>query len=746
MYKQGDILLRKADKTETFWLSQRLVMQTCELKMHYLESVRNVYKKTVRACDLAKSGQYLPDSGKGWRWAKVNGSFYYAYDNIPDRKPCFYKSKLGTLNDIKQAYQDLGELSKGNLIELAKQSIVNQVVELYDSSDINYYQYNAEVGFNKEKATQLMMSRAWCVFVKNTADNDQFKTLGIKTKSEFYNVCAELIQPLNLEGLSVSSGAYLRNKVDLFPTTNTLAQRSAIISGKYNNTNAMQVGKHKLVDTETGEIINVDIHQAVMFYAFMAVGQGTKLNMRQQYESFYLPTMQDFDLKPTGYENYTRILRQNGLKLLTLKERHGADWYKKSSLAYVPSQKLQFAHSLYCADGSGTINYRYYNKKGEKKTRKLYVLLITDVASSKIVGWSVADKGQSTETFQMLDKAIKMAMETSNYQTMFEFVSDNHSAYTSSESKDLLNMVFNKVRNIQAGNSQANPAELQFKLFKNSLRGLSNFGSTSWGVSIEGQSNPDYINIDEFPTYEEAIMQFYDIVQRWNETKRADNLSPNERFEHKNPKCEAMDKRVIRYLNANHTKVNPAYMRGFIKVTKSLGGYNNTKEFLFELPDPIDSMEIIEKANHYKSAEVKVVWDEENADLYSLDGKYLMTCQLAQRAIQSQAEADDANENALNYHLARKQRQINRADNFTESVKNAFDSLFFNDEEEYEEELVNELPYTHQMQLGGNKESYNEIMETTTAEKPKTAKELLLERTKRKFSSIQENLQNQASA
>ncbi|OWP82749.1 hypothetical protein BWK59_14185, partial [Flavobacterium davisii] len=98
------------------------------------------------------------------------------------------------------------------------------------------------------------------------------------------------------------------------------------------------------------------------------------------------------------------------------------------------------------------------------------------------------------------------------------------------------------------------------------------------------------------------------------------------------------------------------------------------------------------------------------------------------------------------YHLARKQRQINRADNFTESVKNAFDSLFFNDEEEYEEELVNELPYTHQMQLGGNKESYNEIMETTTAEKPKTAKELLLERTKRKFSSIQENLQNQASA
>ncbi|OWP82629.1 hypothetical protein BWK59_14845, partial [Flavobacterium davisii] len=534
-------------------------------------------------------------------------------------------------------------------------------VELYDSTDINYYQYNAEVGFNKEKATQLMMSRAWCVFVKNTADNDQYKTLGIKKKSEFYNICAELIQPLNLEGLNVTSGAYLRYKVDKFPASNTLAQRSALISGKYNNTNAKKKDIQAFSDTETGEYIEVDIHEAIMFYAFMSINKSIKTSQRDQYVNFYLPAIQKFDLVPMSYNSYTEKFRNESSKLLALKERHGADWYKKSSLTYVPSQKLQFAHSLYCADGSGTINYRYYNKKGEKKTRKLYVMLITDVASSKIVGWSVADKGQSTETFQMLEKAVKMAMETSNYQTMFEFVSDNHPAYTSGESKDFLNMIFNKVRNIQAGNSQANPAELQFKLFKNSLRGLSNFGSTSWGVSIEGQSNPDYINIDEFPTYEEAIIQFDEIVQRWNETKRADDFSPNERFEHKNPKCEAMDKRVIRYLNANHTKVNTAYMRGFVKVTKSLGGYNNTKEFLFELPDPIDSMEIIEKANHYKSAEVKVVWDEENADLYSLDGVYLMTCKLTLKASQSHAEADDASENALDYHLARKQRQINRA-------------------------------------------------------------------------------------
>ncbi|MGR3790697.1 hypothetical protein ACUXZJ_07275 [Flavobacterium sp. TN-1] len=745
MYKQSDILLRKADKTETFWLSQRLVTALFEINEKQFTVLRVRYKKTVRACDLAKSKTYLPDSGKGWRWARVNGTFYYCYDNIPDRKPCFYRSKLGTLNDIKEAYAELESLSKGELKNYAKESIVKHVEELYDSSDVNYYRFNAEIGFSQEKATQLMMARAWCVFIKQTSNNEFYKELGIQTKSDFYTICAELVQPLNLEGLNVSSGEYLRNKIDSFPSENTLNQRNALISKKYKNINALKAGKLKIYDEETGEEKIINIHQAIMFYGFMNVGGGQKLNKRQQYVSFYIPTIQYFDITPISYETYTRAFRINSLKLLTLKERHGEDWYKKSSLTYVPSAKLQFAHSLFCADGSGTINYRYNNRKGDKKSRKLYVMLISDVASGKIVGWSVANKGESTETFPMLDKAIKMAMESCNYQTMFEFVSDNHSAYTSSESKDLLNMVFNKVRNIQVGNSQANPAEMQFRLFKNSLRGLSNFGSTSWNVGIEGQSNPDYFEIDDLPTYEEAIIQFYDIVQRWNETKRADGLSPNERFENKNPKCEAMDKRVLRYLNANHTKVNPAYMRGFIKVSKSLGGYNNTKDFLFELPDPIDSMEVIEKANHYKTAEVRVVWDEEMADLYSLDGKYLMTCLPAIKASQSQAESDELTDQALNYHLARKQRQINRADDFSTQVKEIFDALFYDDDDEEETQEISELPYMHQAKLGVRKEQYNEAMESQK-EKPKTAEEIRLERAKRKFSQLQENLNNQASA
>lgn len=59
-----DIIIRKTDGTETLWLSQRLVMEVCGIEEDFLRSkARDRYKKSVRACDLAKSKEFLPDSG-----------------------------------------------------------------------------------------------------------------------------------------------------------------------------------------------------------------------------------------------------------------------------------------------------------------------------------------------------------------------------------------------------------------------------------------------------------------------------------------------------------------------------------------------------------------------------------------------------------------------------------------------------------------------------------------------------------
>ncbi len=709
--QQGDIVIRKTQREgEVLWLSQRLVCDVCGLNADYLTfKARHRYRQSVQDC--YKNNNILPNTGKGWRWAKFNGAYYYAYDNIPDRKPTFYRSKFGTKEALKEQLNDVLTLNTAQYNSVIKSNIWDVVRQRIDNEDIRYYMYQSAVLFNTYRAKELAEARAWCAFIKETSQNDAYKTLGIHTKANFYSLCAEILAERKLEGLKVNNAHYLRNKIDKYPTGSILEARDFLVSSKYENDNARKVGKMPIIDEETGEIFRLDVHQALMYSAYMNPFGSSKEALRQLYVGFYTNAIQEFGYEPVAYRTFCHHLTRFNRRIKAARQRHGEDYWKKSFLTYVPSKKLQYAHSLFAADGSGTINYKYTDAKGKTHTMKLYVMLISDVMSRKIVGWSVAPKGQHSEDYAMLEKALKMAIENCEYQTMFEFISDNHSAFTSKESKDLLTMVFNKVRNIEPGNSQANPAETEFRLFKHSLKGLSNFGTSSWNVGIDGQSNPDYFNIDELPSYEDAVLEFYDIVERWNSTKLRDGVSPNERFENKHPKCTEIDGRIIRRIYGNHTKVDVSYMRGFVQVSKTRG-YEHRDEYLFEIPDYWDTgVEEISKALGYKKhANVRVVWTEEMADLYTMDYKFIMSCPSASRSSQAYIEADAESNYALGHHLKTKEKAADVLDEFEQMVEESMDAL-------------DALPYAHQMAVGGNKESYNATMSTNEEQRFLSKKE-----------------------
>lgn len=689
-----DILIRKTDGTETLWLSQRLVMEVCGNSEATLRKERVVYKKSVRACDLAKSKEFLPDSGKAWRWAKTSNGFYYCLNNIPNRAPKHYRSMFGTEQELREAMSQLQEVGSQKRNEVVKMELKKVVKSLTNTEDVQYYEYDAPVLFTPKKARELAKAKAWVGFIKNQYESGDFRLFGVQRKQDFLSLCTEVLQEMQLEGLKVSNPAYLKRKIDHFPSER-LEQLDYLINERYDNDNARKVGKYPLVDTETGEIFQFDAHEALMYNLYMNPFGSSKEAIRQVYVNTYTEAIQEFGFEPIAYRTFCHYLGMFHKQILLAKERHGKDYFKKQFLTYVPQKKLQYAHSLFAGDGSGTINYRYYNRKGELKTMKLYVIMISDVASRKIVGWAVAEKGQHKETSEMVIKAVKMALQKCDYQTMFEFISDNHGAFTSKESEDFLNMVFNKVRTIEVGNSQANPAETEFRLFKQSLKGLSNYASTSWNVGIEGQSNPDYFNIKELPTYEEAIEQFAEVVERWNAGKLRDGTTPNERFEYKNPNCRDIDSRIIRRIYGNHTQADISYMRGFVKVEKAKG-YEHRETYLFEIPDYWgDGSEAIAKATGYKkTAKVAIVWTEEMADLYTLDGKFIISCPPAVLASASHAEADEQSQNALGHHLKRKEQMETAVDEFTKNLT----------------EIWQELPYGHQMKTGGKKETYNAKM------------------------------------
>ena len=254
-------------------------------------------------------------------------------------------------------------------------------------------------------------------------------------------------------------------------------------------------------------------------------------------------------------------------------------------------------------------------------------------------------------------------------------------------------MVFNRVRTIEAGNSQANPAETQFRLFKRSLKDINSFISTSWNAGIEGQANADYIKVDDLPSYEDACILMHNLIKRWNDTKLRDQVSPNERYAHNiHPNCQPISDTVLRYLFANRTEVDLRYMRGFVNVYKTKG-YNESKVYQFEIPNyGADGTEQIAKALGYtNNAKVKVIWDENAADLYTLDGKYIMTCLPAMKSVQSHAELTDEFANGLDHQLGRKKSQTKAIDEFEMALNDAFQ----------------ELGYSQSMAFGGNKESYN---------------------------------------
>ncbi len=687
----NDILIRNYKDGETVWISHRLILQVCQVTDEYLRKSRVVFKKSISKG--YKYGDFLPQTGTSWRWGKSNGTFYYHYDSLPDRKPTHYRSKFGTKHELLKHLEALQSAESNTQQSNLKKTILTQVNSLIDNTDITYYMYNAVVGFNQNQSIQMATARAWCLWISKQLENDNFKLLGINKKQDFYQACADILSPMNLEGFNVNSAAYLRNKITDFSQSNDiLDQLKFFISGKYGNGNAQVVGKFPLIDESTGQIFQFDIHQAMMFQLYMNPGGSTKEYIRQLWEKSYCEDVQEFGLQPIAYRTFCHHLTRFNRQVQTARSRHGQDYYKKHVQTYVTTERLQYAHSLFAGDGSGTINYRYQKPDGKWSTMKLYVILITDVASRFIAGWSPAPSGSHKETEAMTKSAVKMAIETGGNQTMFEFVSDNHGAFTSKEVKEFLSLSFNKIRTIEAGNSQANPAETQFRLFKRSLKDIKNFLSTSWDAGLEGQSNPDFLNIMELPTYADAVLQMNDLIKRWNAAPLRDGVSPEDRFAIKHPNCKPIEPVVRRYLFANHTKVDVSYMRGYVNVYKT-SGYSESQLFQFEIPEyGGEGTEMIAKATGYTTgASLKVVWDEQTADLYTLDGKFIMSCMRSFGASQSHAEANDQTDAALGRHKSRKSKQTEYIDAFEESLS----------------DVINGLSYEHEMAFGSNKEAYN---------------------------------------
>lgn len=700
MINPNDILIRKKSGGTTVWLSQQLVVRSCgvdpdgylrrKCRYGYLKSLPPSWKAVADQPEFFLGAI----SGKSWRWGRQNGQFYYDLDTIPNRAPVYYRDQLPTKAELLAMVDDMNLRSSRERQAEMRRSIHERVLQLVDNDDIWYYQtymLGDRCIFNKDKARELSVSVAWCKFIKRALTCDQYREFGLATQEDFLSICAEILARENLEGLKVTTMASLRKKIYQAPSE-YLDLRHYLVSGKYGNANSRKLGKHMMVDHSTGELLRFDEHQATILDYWLNPGgatKGTKVELWEQYCS----DMHNIGKEPVSYSTFTHYTNTWAIKLKSAKERHGADHFNKTYKAYTPAKPLQYANSLWACDGSGVVPYRYRDRDGKWRMMKLYVMLVSDVASKYIAGYSVSNKGQHAENYKMLHRAMTMALLDNGKTEVMDFISDNHGAFTGAESKEYLQFVCRHFRTIAPGNSQANPAETMFRLFKRRFKRYFMLPETSWNAkSLESMANPDRFDIMDLPTYSEAIDKLDLAIGQWNNTKMANETTPTEWFAIKNPEAREYDDRKWRMITGKVSNIDISYMRSFVNVSRG----EVTRKF--EIPNVADVMaQIAEHMGYNSSVPVTAYWDEDMADIYTRDGVYMFSCAAARLAAKSASEADSQTTQALDHNIRRGEAMDTMIDHWTSDIETAKAVLSPN--------------YGFNIQDSSTKEGYNDMRE-----------------------------------
>lgn len=695
---QDDIIVRTFQNTPTVWVSERFICNTLGSGMdEYLRTAgRRNYKSSVSPCHRTKD--ILPVTGKSWRYARIDGRFYYDYDYIPDRKDTQYRSRLGD----KDTLLHLADMAKAENREIslkeAEEYLIRKVTNRIDQSDIIYYQFTPVKGvckFNHAQARDIAEALQWLRVAREMTENKSYQELDIKRQEDFFNLCGSILHSRKLYGFTITTGGSFRKKLIYFPTDEE-GQREYMISGRWGNDNARRLGREKLVDVETGEIFTIDVHQAIICDLWMNIGgtgKGSKIELWQQYQE----DISFMGYEPLSYSTFCHYTNSYDTRFKTCKERHGEKYFNSTYLPYVTSKKLVYANSLWCADGSGTIGYQYRDAKGKQRLMRLYVMVVSDVATGKIVGWCPSLPGQHSESDYMLKEAMMMALKGCDKREVMEFISDNGPVFSSGTGQALLDLVCRHHRSIEPGNSQANYGETQFRLFKKRLRRLDNWMGTSWDAkNIENMNNEDYVNMDAFPTYEEAIAQLEGKINDWNNEKTHTGVTRSQLYaENMHPDCKEIDERVWRRLDGRYSPQEITRQRSTIILEKQKVKYK------FDIPDFEVLGEIVQEYLGYANkVETDIYWDDESADVYTKDGRYMFTCYTTPEATTSHAEATDEGMAAIGKGMIRKAKTHKKVNDFTENVKTVAEALY----NEYPERYGNVCRQTKHAKERSNEE------------------------------------------
>lgn len=406
-FKQGDIITRNSGDIPTVWLSQRLVMDVTEISEKHLRTVcRDRYKNSVQKC--YHHHNILPDTGKGWRWAKMDAGFYYDLSRIPNRAPQFYREMFGDATELVKNYNDYlnGAQSSDfeNLFKRHLKQVYRSYLEFYNDA-------------NEIQRPALAKACGVIDFILEYKDDYQ------GTKNKIYKDLEPILKKLDLQYIP-HHPLRLKEKIDELFETESLAIPDVIKLPRTGNTNSM------VYDDPELKTWVMQIRQ-----------------MPQNYSNDYIIRKIVEMCELTGKKTPSRrwfgqnIFELPATKFLTSK-RFGSSRKSHIFKSYIPRQNALYAGDCWEMDAT-RVNITSHvhettiiNKEGKevkvKEDKFLMVVAIRDVHSGDVLGYSF----DHSENRRVYENAMAMAVQKTGYLP-YEIVTDRFPGHDTPEIEEL---------------------------------------------------------------------------------------------------------------------------------------------------------------------------------------------------------------------------------------------------------------------------------------------------------------------
>lgn len=429
-YLPTDIYFQNDYNAKTLWVSQRLLCDCCDVSEGYLSKKRCEYKKTVEP--YYHNRQILPDSGRSWRWAELNNTFYYAYPNIGNKYPTNYRSKLPALDELMDIYNTLTK-NKGETNDFEAR-FKQALKEDYKNYLHCYNQCTQQQQANLAKYAAVLEASIQWIRENNINLN----------KYEFFGSLAGLIKQHAMP-YAPENARVLKKKLQ------------EIISG----TSITEIAKlPRMGNSNSEKYDDEEVKAWVMQLRDMGANYTNQYIIQKIKDMCLLTTKPAPSTRWIGY-----VMQQHNVKYLTAQQRFGTD--SRFGSAYKGHQR--FANALFAGDCwqvDGTrINFIAHKNSsntedGRKVTQQqfLYIVTVRDVHSGDILGYHYT----VNEDRWAVHYAVKMAAKNAGYLP-YEIIFDKFPGHNSEEGSNFLKELENwGVIVTLSSNANVKPAQERF--------------------------------------------------------------------------------------------------------------------------------------------------------------------------------------------------------------------------------------------------------------------------------------------